>query len=155
MRAAASSGICTEASCPWPGRYVPSVPDSAESEGRLHLIAGHAVMHTSDDIFAWLGHAQGPVLIGVTWTEGLSASTGTIMSVTGRAIGGHALVLTGYDGDFVRMRNSWGDGWARHGDAMVHRQVIDQWLQAGEALIGISDLAAWGPRKINSWKGVA
>lgn len=155
VQAAGSTGICTESACPWPGRYLPSVPASAETEGRLHLISGHAVMRSADDIFAWLGHRQGPVLIGITWTEGLSQSTGEITAVTGRPIGGHALVLTGYEAGCVRMRNSWGTRWGRNGDAMVSRAVIDQWIASGEALIGISDLAAWGPRQLNSWSGVA
>ncbi len=155
VRAAAETGICTEAVCPWPGRYVPSVLPAAESEGRLHLIAGHAVLTQLPDVRAWLGHRQGPVLIGVTWTEGMSQCLGGIIDNIGRPIGGHALVLIGYQPGYFLMRNSWGEQWGSHGNALVADSLVSQWLTQGEAIIGISDLAAWGPRQVNSWEGVA
>lgn len=64
----------------------------------------------------------GPVVVGTTWTEGMSRpdARGRIQP-TGRSQGGHAYVLNGVNVDrgVVRCKNSWGRSWGSNGSAWL------------------------------------
>jgi len=63
----------------------------------------------------------GPVVVGTTWTSGMSDPVDGFIRPTGRVEGGHAYVLDGVslDRKVVRMTNSWGLGWSRNGSAWI------------------------------------
>jgi C1A family cysteine protease len=48
------------------------------------------------------------------------------------SVGGHAMVIVGYDGDVFDLANSWGPVWGRTGHALVTRafmaQARDLWI---------------------------
>ena len=42
----------------------------------------------------------------------------------GRRFGSHAFMLTGYDGDYFRVRNSWGESWGDNGYAWISSDYL-------------------------------
>lgn len=80
---------------------------------------------------------HGTVIVGTTWTTGMfyPDANGRIRP-TGRSAGGHCYLLRGYDREtrLVRLRNSWGRGWGKLGDAFIHRRDLKRLLDGdGEA----------------------
>lgn len=81
----------------------------------------------------------GPVVVGTVWTEDMfhPDSEGKIRP-TGRASGGHAYLLNGYDSrsGYFRIKNSWGRGWGANGFAYIHIDDLQRLLDAdGEACL--------------------
>jgi len=65
---------------------------------------------------------HGPLVTTLTvYTDFLTYTGGVYKNVTGKAEGGHAVSLIGYDNEARAwiIRNSWGDSWGDHGFAMV------------------------------------
>jgi hypothetical protein len=90
----------------------------------------------------------GPVVIGVPWHSGMySTGRGGLVRVTGSNVGGHALVLTGYDPNFratpggrtyevFRWRNSWGSDYGVDGSGYIKYNDLEKLLkQTGEACV--------------------
>jgi hypothetical protein len=74
-----------------------------------------------------LGLEEGPVVIGVDFREGMYETDryGRI-SVSGDSVGGHCMVVTGYQPHFdagrerrFRIRNSWGHSWGAGGNCYM------------------------------------
>lgn len=67
-----------------------------------------------------------PVVFGTDVDEAFCANDGpqTIDTRRGPSVGGHAMTLTGYDGDLFRLANSWGADWRDGGRAWVSRGFI-------------------------------
>lgn len=91
---------------------------------------------------------HGPVVIGVPWLQSMfrTDENGTV-TVSGEKVGGHCLLITGYNrtrGVF-RWRNSWGLGYGIRGDAWI---TVDDYAtlfaQGGEAAV-LSTTVASGP----------
>jgi hypothetical protein len=67
----------------------------------------------------------GPVVIGVWWYEAMYEAPGGLVRVEGDKVGGHCLLLTGYDpnyrgkGPHFRWRNSWGHSYGLRGTAYI------------------------------------
>ncbi len=49
-----------------------------------------------------------------------------IRSLSGEVVGGHALCILGYDGEWFEGVNSWGMGWGKAGRFRFHETVIAQ-----------------------------
>lgn len=88
----------------------------------------------------------GPVVIGVDWYEGMYDAPGGIVRPTGRVVGGHCLLVTGYTprhrgirGPAWRLRNSWGKTWGANGTAYIPAADLAQILFAagGEAAVPV------------------
>lgn len=86
----------------------------------------------------------GPVVIGVDWYEGMYDAPGGIVRPTGRVVGGHCLLITGYTprhpgirSPAWRLRNSWGRTWGINGTAYIPSGDLGQILFAagGEAAV--------------------
>ena len=160
-RASRETGICREATFPYPGHYLTGIPDAAVQEGKLHLIQNHSVMKSYDE-YQWLASGVGVVLIGVEWTSGMTQVRKTMErgDLRGQTLGGHAMVLEGYDSNladnsgrpYIDLENSHGTGWGDGGFTMVAPGVLDQWFGSGETLIGITDLQSYGPRKVPTYQ---
>lgn len=154
LKASETTGIVLESVQPQQSGYTTKIAPGAEAIGKQHLIKSHVIIQGYDDALKWLQTGNGVILIGISWTGGLSQSGKRItrQSMGGRAGGGHALLLEGYDtnGD-LDMENSWGTQWGDGGWAMVAPEVVDYWGKNGDTLIGISDLQSYGYRKLGSW----
>jgi hypothetical protein len=154
LKASQTTGICREASFPYPGRYVTQIPPAAEIEGKAHLINSHSIMKGYADCLKWISSGVGVVLIGVDWTMGMrnAGKRMTKQTLGGQLLGGHAMVLEGYnDAGDLDLENSHSSAWGDGGWCMVAPEVVDYWGAHGATLIGISDLQSYGYRKITSW----
>jgi hypothetical protein len=75
----------------------------------------------------------GPVVIGIPWLSGMySTGANGLVKVSGKQVGGHALVITGYDPamrignktyEVFKWRNSWGSDYGVEGSGYI--RVID------------------------------
>jgi len=81
----------------------------------------------------------GPVVVGTNWYVSMFyPNAAGLLKVDGRLAGGHAYLLDGVntDTELVRIKNSWGRGWARRGFATMRfadlQRLIDE---DGEACI--------------------
>ena len=90
----------------------------------------------------------GPVVIGVPWRSGMySTNNAGIVSVSGNLVGGHCLVITGYDPamkigsetvEVFRWRNSWGNDYGINGSAYIRATDLSKLLSVdGEACVPI------------------
>ena len=82
----------------------------------------------------------GPVVIGVDWYEGMNnPDSYGYVRLTGRSLGGHCVLLSGYNGDrgMFKIKNSYGTSWGRKGYAYLAEADLDRLLKAGgEACCG-------------------
>lgn len=65
---------------------------------------------------------RGPVLIGIPWFESMfEPDAGGVIRPSGAIVGGHAIVVNGYNGHngLYRLKNSWGRGWAHGGHCLL------------------------------------
>jgi C1A family cysteine protease len=71
-----------------------------------------------------------PLLIGATVDEGFAGADASFVwkSGKGQSLGGHALVIIGYDDakNAFRVQNSWGTGWADSGYTWLDYGYYDQ-----------------------------
>jgi len=82
-----------------------------------------------------------PVVLGIPWTKDMTnpASNGVIRA-TGKVMGGHCILATGYDpaSQMFRLKNSWGTGWGKKGDAFIPAADLKMLLgQQGEACVTV------------------
>jgi len=63
----------------------------------------------------------GPVIFGTVWTDGMMrpSAWSKVIRPTGRVVGGHAWLALGVDSRYVTIRNSWGTGWGKAGNARI------------------------------------
>jgi hypothetical protein len=63
----------------------------------------------------------GPVVLGTDWYTGMSypSTFGGVIKPTGKIEGGHAYLWLGVDSNYAIIRNSWGVGWGKSGDAKI------------------------------------
>lgn len=88
--------------------------------------------------------AQGPVIVGTNWYEGMFDTVNVdrypFVEIGGDVVGGHAYKLDGVDTErkLVRMKNSWGTGWGRNGFARMSFDTLEQLLdEDGEACMAV------------------
>jgi hypothetical protein len=88
---------------------------------------------------------EGPVVVGVEWREGMYEAPHGLLSVTGRVVGGHCILVTGYQARNrrYRLRNSWGKSWGINGSAYIADTDLNSILFAagGEAAVPIGRTA--------------
>jgi hypothetical protein len=88
----------------------------------------------------------GPVVLGVEWRDDAYEAPDGILHATGRAVGGHCILLTGYTprhrtigGPAWRLRNSWSKSWGLAGNAYIPHADLDRILfrAGGEAAVPV------------------
>lgn len=167
-RAAKSAGICLEETFPFPERYATHVPGAAKTEGLRHLIQSHAVLRSYEDCYQWLASGVGVILFGIPWMASLANAGPRIefRDAKGRAIGGHAMCLSGYGGPdpkrpvldakgrpYLDDENTHTEAWADLGWALVAPDLVEAWIEQGHTFIGISDLEApFAPRLVKTYQ---
>lgn len=135
---------------PHDGSTVHAAARVLESEG--YISSYHWASYMTDVVTALLD--VGPVLVGSDWTEGMFNPTllpdgnyRLMPSAGDKIAGGHCYLLNGIDTrprewfphGFVRVKNSWGTGWAKHGTAHMPIEVAEELLfsGSGEAMLAI------------------
>lgn len=88
---------------------------------------------------------EGPVVIGVDWTDGMYEAPRGVLSISGDVVGGHCILVTGYSPHMraYRLRNSWGPDWGRNGSAYINAADLNSILfrAGGEAAVPIGRAA--------------
>jgi hypothetical protein len=90
--------------------------------------------------------SEGPVVVGVPWKSGMYSTTKSgLVTLTGRHVGGHALVITGYDPamrfgnktyEVFRWRNSWNTTYGINGSGYIRAEDLERLLRStGEACV--------------------
>jgi hypothetical protein len=83
-----------------------------------------------------------PVCFGMNVTEAFGAehfdATAPLAPMRGAPVGGHALLIVGYDARGFRVLNSWGESWGDHGTFiaspdLIVEQARDLWLVSAGA----------------------
>lgn len=91
---------------------------------------------------------SGPVVIGVPWYSGMyRTDENGIVKIHGDKVGGHCVVITGYDPEYVidgrptevfRWRNSWGSSYGIEGSGYIRFMDLSYLLHSGgEACIPV------------------
>lgn len=114
--------LATELDC-IPGSYPDEDTGStglgvAKAARRLGLISGYSWAFTTLQLLQALQH--GPVLAGLPWLSGMMWPTPRgLLRLSGELVGGHEILVRGFqDGKFV-LSNSWGSGWGVGGDCLL------------------------------------
>lgn len=154
LRSARNQGLCYEVTWPYqPFGWNNTPTDVAYMEAALKTVGEYSriqIMHyPSFQDANPIGQikyalAQGyPVLVGMTVGERLRTLTpdqtySQVHPITNPAIGGHEMVIVGYEGNDFIIENSWGNGWCDNGyfrcpASVVIANVIDLWVVKGFA----------------------
>ena len=84
-------------------------------------------------------HEHGVCLAGFQITDewNKTIKDGMIVDFGNRAkgLGGHAVLLCGYDSKGVYIQNSWGRGWGSHGFCLLRWKQFDKQLMSGLVVI--------------------
>jgi uncharacterized protein YegP (UPF0339 family) len=78
------------------------------------IIDAYAFASTLPEIVAWL-ERFGPVLTGLSWTQGMCYPVNGIMHRTGTILSGHATEFHGITNDMFDVVNSWSLSWGLRG----------------------------------------
>ena len=81
----------------------------------------------------------GPVVVGVNWYDGMEDTDSKgLLSVTGKLVGGHAIVVLGFNvrTGLYKLKNSWGMDWGVLGYCYITRTDMARLLkEQGEAVV--------------------
>lgn len=89
---------------------------------------------------------EGPVVLGIDWTEDAYDAPKGVLKFTGEVVGGHCILATGYKpyhpafrGPAYRLRNSWGKDWGVNGSAYCSALELQAVLftAGGEAAVPV------------------
>ena len=105
------------------------------------LISEYRWAWDADTAARWIW-TSGPVVIGVTWFNGLfyPDPRTRIVEATGGIAGGHCVILDGVNmtNRMVRFLNSWGPSYGQNGAARMTFETLDKLLaDEGEAAMAI------------------
>lgn len=138
MKVLKDYGICTEENLPyeniimdkptWP-KVLPPCKGQIDA-AKEYVVKSYARLYSIEDIKQAI-YQSGPVMAGIFLCENFRKCNGYIPMPEGNILGGHAVVITGWDDSlvypypdktrkgFLRIRNSWGTGWGEHGYAWM------------------------------------
>lgn len=116
---ATQHGMCLDADWPYPSRYNPDMPPSANGKFNFKLKATKPLQDI-DALVEWIDLGL-PVQLGITWNN--SCDKEVVTSYSSRSGGGHSTVFwqRRASGNIVNI-NSWGTRW--NGDG-VHEWTVD------------------------------
>lgn len=123
-------GLPTEEQYP----YDTSLQNDAPSQEIYDLAAQFIVTKYEKVYLNWKSNVKGaidsgfPIVFGIEifddfynmpyWLEAKS------YKATGKSLGGHAMVIVGYDKDFVIVENSWGKSWGNDGLCAISWEIL-------------------------------
>lgn len=146
---------------PWPGcskgMKCPTEPMREAYEG-TSLLAGLQILKNEGKLeeYRWAFGEEdlalsvsnlGPAVIGVAWYDSMyhPHPSNNYISPKGRKVGGHAILVAGFDplNDRYKLWNSWGQKYGISGWAYISRSDMSRLLQEdGEAAIPLQRVAS-------------
>lgn len=85
--------------------------------------------------------SEGPVVFGTPWYEGMyQTKPDGRVRVSGKKVGGHAILITGYDPkmrfgntnlEVFRWRNSWGEDYGVGGSGWIEAKILAKLIEDG------------------------
>ena len=132
MASLASLGVCPESEWPYDTSKVFDRPSlRCYKDSYAHRIDKfYKIFSTGNDRNTEIENAlkmRCPVVFGANVYKQIMDSTGRIEMPAGDTLGGHAMVIVGFDSstrDFI-IRNSWGPSWGDKGYALVNYDYLD------------------------------
>jgi hypothetical protein len=130
-----NEGAVTEDVWPYrPGKFAEKPPTAVEKAERFRITDARPLA-TVDDLKRALKQ-NGPVVAGITVFQGMMtvevSKTGVIPLPTKKEqiVGGHAIVIVGYDDEKRRLRfaNSWGKQWGEQGFGYLPYEYVKKYL---------------------------
>ncbi len=122
---------------PYSDRSCDAQPDAlTKQQARAFAIADWRRVNVQDDTEVKTNIASGfPVLIGMIVDEGFAnlQSGRTYTAQVGRSLGGHAMVVVGYNDDrsAFKVINSWGTDWGDDGFGWISYSAFRQTVREG------------------------
>jgi hypothetical protein len=86
--------------------------------------------------------AFGPVIIGTPWFKSWYRPVHGVLPEPTVVVGGHALVVVGWDETGFRLHNSWGTGWGLEGECILRFSLLDKVREAWKVVDAVNDGAA-------------
>ena len=168
FHSAAIAGTPREESCPFAGRVDPrALTAAAIAEAKQHPIGQFVRLKSYDDAWRFMSSGQGFVVFGGPWYDGqtvqsLGQRRETLVTWTGRFLGFHARVLTGWFSPEEMAQHGMNESgrldlevWNSHGDGPrpISAEVIDHMGQDPRCeLIGCMDQTEFAPKQIVDWR---
>jgi hypothetical protein len=115
-----------------------SVGAGAKVLHRLGYIESYHWGYSVPDLLACL--QKQPVVIGVNWYSGMLNPVKGRIYATGSVVGGHAIIVDGYNvqKEIFRMKNSWGRDWGNKGYCTISFEDMAKLIsEAGEICLAI------------------
>lgn len=115
LKVAQNIGLAPESLCPYTDDAINIVPNSfAESFARFFRIGEYSSCTGNAETCTALAEGH-PVIIGMQIDEAFWKLSTLDYKPSGRALGGHAMVIYGYDKTGFLVVNSWGERWGKRG----------------------------------------
>jgi hypothetical protein len=106
----------------------------------LDLIGEYVWAQNMESALNWMRAGRGPLLFGFDLRQGMTDPSGDmILSVSGKIVGGHSLLISAVDDKAgqVELTNWWGDEWGKKGRAWLRFADLRKLFAAQGELIGV------------------
>ena len=151
----------------WPGEDYSgtSVLAGAKVMKRQGFISEYRWCFSIEDIMDTIVK-RGPVVVGVPWYSSMyKTNSSGLTSISGNKVGGHCLVITGYDPamkigsqtlEVFRWRNSWGKEYGKNGSGYIKvsdlRRLFEEGGEACVPVLRNKPILTYPPRTVrNIW----
>ena len=127
IKSLALDGCIPESAWPYEDDYIFRKPPSMAYElaSKYQALEYRRVDQAVHDIKSVLTDGY-PIIFGFMVYENIQNCKGYLEMPSGNAMGGHAVLIVGYDGKNFLIRNSWGDKWGIDGYFwMPYEYVLD------------------------------
>jgi len=132
MKVLNKKGICKEETCPYVSNRPVTITQKMYKEALNYRIKEYWSIRREDIKGALV--QNGPIAAGVpvyqNWFDSSVKETGIIPLPSGKSLGGHAICLAGYDGDYIKFKNSWGVDWGAQGYGYLPwgYEILEAWV---------------------------
>jgi hypothetical protein len=160
VQAGQTVGGCTDDVCPYPNPvvYTTRIPQPAYENAKHRKVHSQSIMRSYSDCLNWLATGVGCLDFGIDWTYGLANNKTGIADRSnsgGQSLGGHSVAGVGLNEKvdqqgrpYIDVPNSHGDWYGDKGWIAVEPALVDQQIQSGATVIGVSHLDVYGEQDL-------
>jgi C1A family cysteine protease len=129
LRVLKNIGTCEEIYQPYEGKYPPEheLGSGAYENAKNYRILSYAAVGSDRESIKTAIFQTGPVLTGIMVWESFekTGENGIVTMPIGKQLGGHALVIVGYNTLGFICKNSWSPYWGRDGYCTIPYDIWD------------------------------